>query len=88
MLSCNFCSINSEFWLHYRVTPATPTDNGELMKLHQEDSEDAMATTPCGAMNTLRKKNWDVIVEDLSSDSSDGLESPEGCVCMCACVHV
>ena len=68
----------------HRVTPATPTDNSAPMKLHQEDSGDAMAITPslehrCCAMNTLRKdKNWDVIIEDLSSDSSDGLESPEG----------
>ena len=51
-----------------------------------------MAITPllehrCSAMNTLRKdKNWDVVIEDLSSDSSDGLESPEGCVSVCECV--
>jgi len=68
------------------VTPATPTGTSELVKLHQEDLGDTMAITPLprdrgSGLTTskggLLRKNWDVIIEDLSSDSSDGHESPQ-----------
>lgn len=67
------------FFLFHRITPATPTSVVPPKHHHHQSPKHLPRSSPL----TLRHpsgKNWDAILEDISSDSSDGMDTPERCV--------